>query len=62
MKKMGREEEEGDEEDGGRRRRRKMKNMKEGGGGSVVQFLWSLSESYCFPGSTVSFSDPQRKR
>jgi hypothetical protein len=34
--------------------------------GSVVQFLWSLSESYfncgsriyCFPGSIVSFSDP----
>jgi hypothetical protein len=38
--------------------------------GSVVQFLWSLSESYfnygsliyCFPGSIVSFSDPRRKR
>jgi hypothetical protein len=38
--------------------------------GSVVQFLWSLSESYfnygsciyCFPGSVVSFSDPQWKR
>jgi hypothetical protein len=38
--------------------------------GSVVQFLWSLSESYfnygsriyCFPGSIVSFSDPQQKR
>jgi hypothetical protein len=38
--------------------------------GSVVQFLWSLSESYfnygsriyCFPGSIVSFLDPQRKR
>jgi hypothetical protein len=37
---------------------------------SVVQFLWSLSESYlnygsriyCFPGSIVSFSDPRRKR
>jgi hypothetical protein len=36
---------------------------------SVVQFLWSLSESYfnygsriyCFPGSIVSFSDPRRK-
>jgi hypothetical protein len=38
--------------------------------GSVVQFLWSLSESYfnygsciyCFPGSIVSFSDLRRKR
>jgi hypothetical protein len=38
--------------------------------GSVVQFLWSLSESYlnydsriyCLPGSIVSFSDPQQKR
>jgi hypothetical protein len=38
--------------------------------GSVVQFLWCLSESYlnygsrmyCFPGSIVSFSDPQWKR
>jgi hypothetical protein len=38
--------------------------------GSVIQFLWSLSESYfnygyriyCFPGSIVSFSDPRRKR
>jgi hypothetical protein len=38
--------------------------------GSVIQFLWSLSESYfnygscicCFPGSIVSFSDPWRKR
>jgi hypothetical protein len=37
---------------------------------SVVQFLWSLSESYfnygsriyCFPGSIVSFLDPRRKR
>jgi hypothetical protein len=37
---------------------------------SVVQFLWSLSVSYfnygsriyCFLGSIVSFSDPQRKR
>jgi hypothetical protein len=37
---------------------------------SVVQFLWSLSESYFnygsriyrFPGSIVSFSDPRRKR
>jgi hypothetical protein len=37
---------------------------------SIVQFLWSLSESYlnygsricCFPGSIVSFSDPRRKR
>jgi hypothetical protein len=35
--------------------------------GSIVQFLWSLSESYlnygsriyCFPGSIVSFSYPQ---
>jgi hypothetical protein len=38
--------------------------------GSVVQYLWSLSESYlnygsricCFPGSIVSFSDLRRKR
>jgi hypothetical protein len=38
--------------------------------GSVIQFLWSLSESYfsygsriyCFPGSIVSFPDPRRKR
>jgi hypothetical protein len=38
--------------------------------GSIVQFLWSLSESYlnygsciyCFPGSIVSFSDPRPKR
>jgi hypothetical protein len=38
--------------------------------GSVVQYLWSLSESYfnygshiyCFPGSIISFSDPQQKR
>jgi hypothetical protein len=37
--------------------------------GSVVQFLWSLSESYfnygsciCFPGSIVSFSDTRQKR
>jgi hypothetical protein len=38
--------------------------------GSIVQFLWSLSESYfnygsriyCFPRSIVSFSDPRRKR
>jgi hypothetical protein len=38
--------------------------------GSVVQFLWSLSESYfnygsriyCFLGSVVSFSDPRQKR
>jgi hypothetical protein len=37
---------------------------------SVVQFLWSLSEScfnygslmYCFPRSIVSFSNPRRKR
>jgi hypothetical protein len=37
--------------------------------GSVVQFLWSLSESYfnygshiyCFPGSIVFFSDPQQE-
>jgi hypothetical protein len=37
--------------------------------GSVIQFLWSLSESYlnygsciyCFPGSIVSFSDPPMK-
>jgi hypothetical protein len=38
--------------------------------GSIIQFLWSLSESYlnygsriyCFPGSIVSLSDPRRKR
>jgi hypothetical protein len=38
--------------------------------GSIVQFLWSLSESYlnygsriyCFPGFIVSFSDPRQKR
>jgi hypothetical protein len=38
--------------------------------GSVVQFLWSLSESYfnygshiyCFPRSIVYFSDPRQKR
>jgi hypothetical protein len=38
--------------------------------GSVIQFLWSLSESYfnygsriySFPGSIISFSDPRRKR
>jgi hypothetical protein len=38
--------------------------------GSVVQFLWSLSESYlnygsciyCFPRSIVSFSNPRWKR
>jgi hypothetical protein len=37
---------------------------------SVLQFLWSLSESYfsygsriyCFPGSIISFSDLRRKR
>jgi hypothetical protein len=37
--------------------------------GSVVQFVWSLSESYfnygsriyCFPGSILSFSDPRWK-
>jgi hypothetical protein len=38
--------------------------------GSVIQFLWSLGESYLnygsriyrFPGSIVSFSDPRWKR
>jgi hypothetical protein len=38
--------------------------------GSIVQFLWSLSESYfnygsriyCFRGTIISFSDPRRKR